>query len=213
MVNIYRTDRQRLESILESWAQFVKSRVRLVACGGTALTLLNLKESTKDIDFIVPVEDEYRKLIGVLQSIGYRQVTGYGWGHPQDNLIFDLYYGNRIFTTELIESPLLKGNSTKWGTFKKLEVYVLNPYDLIISKMFRGDATDVEDSLALIKSGPVPVNLEKLFRRYKETAAYEVQEEKVIKNFGFLVDTLKENAVDVTAIEREYHQWRQKRRI
>ncbi len=213
MVNIYRTDRQRLESILESWAQFVKSRVRLVACGGTALTLLNLKESTKDIDFIVPVEDEYRKLISVLQSIGYRQVTGYGWGHPQDNLIFDLYYGNRIFTTELIESPLLRGNSTKWRIFKKLEIYILNPYDLIISKMFRGDATDIEDSVVLIKSGPVPVNLDKLFRRYKETAAYEVQEEKVIKNFGFLVDALKENAVDVTAIEREYHQWRQKRRI
>ncbi len=213
MANIYRTDRQRLESILESWTQFVKSRVRLVACGGTALTLHNLKESTKDIDFIVPVEGEYRKLIGVLQSIGYRQVTGYGWGHPQDNLIFDLYCGHRIYTTELIESPLLKGNSARWKVFKKLEIYILNSYDLIISKMFRGDATDVEDSVVLIKSGPMPVNLEKLFRRYKETAAYEVQEEKVIKTFGFLVDALKENAVDVTAIEKDYHQWKQKRKI
>ena len=108
MINSYRTDRRRLEAILESWAEFTRSVIRLVACGGTALTLLDLKESTKDIDFMVPEEKEYKKLVGVLKSIGYEQVTGYGWMHPKDKLIFDLYSGNRIFTTELIESPLLK---------------------------------------------------------------------------------------------------------
>lgn len=211
MVNSYRTDRKRLESILNTWPEFIKKQVRLVACGGTALTLLGIKESTKDVDFMVPEEDEYKDLIMGLTLIGYKQVTGYGWRSPSDNLVFDFYCGKSIFTTELLESPLDKGNSTKWKFFKNIEIFILNPYDLIISKMFRGDAVDVEDSLALIQSAPESVNLEKLLKRYQDTATYGINEEKLIKNFGYLMVGLKESSLDIKRIEEDFHQWKQKR--
>ena len=43
------------------------------------MTLLGVKPSTKDVDFMVPDQAEYKYLIGRLQQVGYNQVTGNGW--------------------------------------------------------------------------------------------------------------------------------------
>ena len=61
--NLYRIDSAELLDTLDNWESLMNFRVHLIACGGTALTLLNIKLSTKDIDFIVPVTNEYDKLI------------------------------------------------------------------------------------------------------------------------------------------------------
>ncbi|MEK6681720.1 MAG: hypothetical protein AABY79_07115 [Nitrospirota bacterium] len=45
----YRIDKERLLDIISAWDSFLKRRVHLIACGGTALTLLGIKASTKDI--------------------------------------------------------------------------------------------------------------------------------------------------------------------
>ena len=50
----YRIDKQGLWDILEAWDPYLPRKIRVVACGGTALTLQDLKESTKDVDFLVP---------------------------------------------------------------------------------------------------------------------------------------------------------------
>lgn len=55
----YRIDKQGLFDTLSAWDGFLKRKIHLIACGGTALTLLNIKESTKDIDLIVPNKGEY----------------------------------------------------------------------------------------------------------------------------------------------------------
>jgi len=49
-----RANKELLLARLADWDSFLKKRVRLIACGGTALTLLNIKPSTEDIDLIVP---------------------------------------------------------------------------------------------------------------------------------------------------------------
>ena len=80
--------------------------MNLIGCGGTALTLLEIKESTKDIDMIVPVQNEYERLMKFLQSIGYQE-KGNGLAHPDDpNFLYQFWNGNRVFTTELLDSPL-----------------------------------------------------------------------------------------------------------
>jgi len=53
----YRIDKEGLFAKLGDWNAFLKRKVRLVACGGTALTLLGIKPSTKDIDLMVPDEE------------------------------------------------------------------------------------------------------------------------------------------------------------
>ena len=98
----YRIDTENLLKTLSIWNSYLQKKVHLIACGGTALTLLAIKESTKDIDLIVPEESEYIYLVKILKELGYKQITQYGW-KKDDGFIFDLYPGNNIYTTGLLE--------------------------------------------------------------------------------------------------------------
>jgi hypothetical protein len=51
----YRLTGDKLLETLENWDALLNFPVHLIGCGGTALTLLGIKESTKDIDLIVPI--------------------------------------------------------------------------------------------------------------------------------------------------------------
>lgn len=189
MIN-YRLDKQGLWDILELWDPFLPRPVRVVACGGTALTLQDLKDSTKDADFLVPDDDEYKALLSTLKKLRYRPASGSGWA-KDDGFIFDLFRGKAVFQTELLESPLDEGNHIPIKSFKKLSVSALNDFDLIISKMSRGTDVDVDDCVRLIK-GRKKFDLEKLKQRYKETALYELNTDKMMKNIESLLRALKE---------------------
>ncbi len=54
----YRLNKQTLADVLGQWNTFLRRKVHLIACGGTALTLMDVKLSTKDVDFMVPIETE-----------------------------------------------------------------------------------------------------------------------------------------------------------
>ena len=187
----YRQGKSELISTLEEWDKRIpgRTKIRLIACGGTALTLLGYKESTKDVDFIVPVEKEYDVLIQFLKDAGYKQESGSGWTHPTQKVIYDLFKGKRVFTTELLDSPLEKGGSRKILELKKIYLGVLNPIDWIITKMFRGTSVDREDCIALAKHEAI--DLKKLEKRFKETASYDVSEERVLKNLELILSDMK----------------------
>lgn len=186
----YRLSKQDLWDILELWDPFLPRPVRVVACGGTALTLQDLKESTKDVDFLVPDQNEYKALLSTIQKLNYRQMTEHGWA-KDDGFIFDLFKGKVVFQTELLDSPLDEGMHIPIKAFKKLSVSALNDHDLIISKMFRGEEIDIEDCQRLI-GGRKEFDLEKLKERYKETAQYDLQPEKKMRNLEDLLNALKE---------------------
>lgn len=177
----YRIDKQNLLDTLAVWNGFLKRKVNLVACGGTAMTLLGIKSSTKDIDFLVPEEKEYDYLLKILKEIGYKPVTGYGWAKDK-GFIFDLFKGNRVFTTELLDSPLAKDKNIEMSQLSYIYLGVLNYYDLIISKLFRGDTVDFDDCLLLLKTKKKEISIKKLIDRFKETASYDTSEDKVNKN-------------------------------
>jgi hypothetical protein len=50
-------DKSRLLDFLETLDNEMTERITIVAVGGTAMTILNLKTSTIDIDFTVPSSD------------------------------------------------------------------------------------------------------------------------------------------------------------
>lgn len=187
----YRIGAKELKETLKAWDQTLPGRgkIHLIACGGTALTLLGHKESTKDVDFLVPEKKEYIRLTQFLKQAGYAQITSYGWKRPEESIIFDLYAGNRVYSTELFDSPLKKGGNKKIQEWDKIYLGTLNGYDLIISKMFRGDEIDIEDSLLLLQNEKM--DLEKLKKRFKETAQYEVNEEKMLGNLDRLLARMK----------------------
>jgi hypothetical protein len=186
----YRIDNIRLLEHLGTWNGFLKRPVRLIACGGTAMTLLGVKHSTKDIDLLVPELKEYDYLIKTLEQLGYKSVTGSGWARD-NTFVFDIFRGKRIHTTELLESPLDKGNHILIKEFSYISLGVLNYYDIIISKLFRGSSVDVDDCWALIKAMGKEIDLNRLKKRFRETALYDTSEDKVNKNLDYFFDKLK----------------------
>ena len=177
---------------LTAWDELIPGRgpIHLLACGGTALTLLGYKESTKDVDFLVPHRKEYERLVRFLKAAGYAQATGFGWKRPEEAIIYDLYPGKAVYSTELLTSPLTKDGHRKIRRWKKIYLGVLNPVDLIITKMFRGSQADIDDCLVLL--GREKIDLKKLGKRFKETAKYDVSEGRVLKNYEVLLRRFEE---------------------
>ena len=192
----YRTGARELETTLKAWDALMPGRgnINLVACGGTALTLLGYKESTKDVDFLVPQPGEHKLLLDFLKKAGYRRTTQYGWQRAGETVLFDLYPGKKVYTTELLTSPLAKGGSRLWKEWKKISVRILNPSDLIISKMFRGTEVDIQDSLLLLEKEKL--DLGALTKRYWETAQYEISEARVLRNWAILMKRLEKDKHD-----------------
>ena len=81
----HRLDKTTLLDTLSIWNRYLKRKVRIIACGGTALTLLDIKESTKDVDFLIPETKEYTYLVKTIIELGYERITGTGWQKTKDS--------------------------------------------------------------------------------------------------------------------------------
>ena len=186
----YRLSANDLLDTLDNWNSLMNFRVHLIACGGTALTLLKIKDSTRDIDFTVPMHKEYDRLMKFLGDLGYEEKGG-GLAHDDDpNFIYQFWCGNKVFTTDLLDSPLEPDKHIAIKRWSHIYLAALNLTDLIITKMFRGTSVDRDDCIAAFATGKV--NAEKLLERYSKTARYDLNPEKMMKNFVYLAEGLRE---------------------
>lgn len=160
------------------------------------MTLLGIKASTKDIDLIVPDIAEYNYLLSNLRQLGYISVTGWGWARKGDGFVFDLFRGERVHTTELIESPLDKNNHILLKEFSRIYLGILNYYDIIITKLFRASTIDIEDCLSLIKAKKEEIDLSILTERFKKTASFDISEDKVTSNLEYFLRLLKKKGIN-----------------
>jgi hypothetical protein len=126
--------------------------------------------------------------------LGYKPASGWGWERG-DGFIFDLFRGKSVHTTELLESPLEKGNHILVKEFDRIYLGVLNYYDLIISKLFRATAIDIDDCLALARDKKKDMDFQRLKKRFRETASFDVSEDKVNKNFEHFLNILKKEGL------------------
>jgi len=188
-----RLSKQQLLDILEGWNHFLRRKVHLVACGGTAMTLQNVKASTRDVDFMVPDADEYRYLIKRIESLGYRQITQSGWERPGEPFRFDLFSGNRIHTTELFLSPLEQGRNTRFTEFSRIYIGILNDYDLIVSKLMRGTQVDYDDCLMLARAHRDQLDIGHLIEHYRDMVSYDVSERRIAPHIDRFIELLREN--------------------
>ena len=188
--NKYRLTGDDLMLTLENWDSLINFNTQLIACGGTAMTLLNIKESTKDIDFVVPVENEYKRLMKFLNQIGYHDAGG-GLQHPDDpNFIYQFWSGNQIFTTELLDPILDQGKHIVVKEWRHIYLGAINLMDLIITKMFRGTSVDISDCIAVFMTGEI--DAEQLLARYRKAVQYDLNPDKVMKNFIYFIEKLFE---------------------
>ncbi|MHC4457523.1 MAG: DUF6036 family nucleotidyltransferase [Planctomycetota bacterium] len=191
----YRLNKNWLLDNLGEWNRFLKRKVHLIACGGTAMTLIGVKPSTKDIDFMVPREREHDYLVKQLMALGYKQVTGSGWKRDRENFQFDIFCGNRIHTTELLDSPLEEGRHSLLLEFSHLYIGVLNDYDLISSKLMRGTRVDFEDCLGLAEYHRAQIDIQKLIHHFRELISYDVAEDRLRPNLDHFLELLREKGL------------------
>lgn len=177
------------------WNRFLKRKVHLIACGGTAMTLLGVKPSTKDVDFMTPNVKEYDYLMKQLQALGYKPSTGSGWQRENEIFVFDIFSGNHIHTTELLNSPLEKGRNSVLEVYSHLYIGILNDYDLICSKLMRGTAVDFEDCLLLFNAHRNEIDIKKLVGHFKELILYDVSEARLRPNIDIFLDQLGERGL------------------
>ncbi len=186
----YRLTSDDLWETLELWDSLMAFRVKLIACGGTAMTLTGLKDSTKDIDFIVPIESQHDRLIKFLREIGYEDGGG-GLKHQDDpNFIYQFWRGNCVFTTELLDSVLTEGNHSFINKWSHIYLGAINFLDLITTKMFRGTSVDMEDCISVFNTGKVDADL--LLERFANTALYDLNPHRVMQNFYSFAEKLFE---------------------
>jgi len=191
----YRLDKDRLLDIMGEWNRFLKRKVHLIACGGTAMTLIGVKPSTKDVDFIAPEVREHDYLTKQLKMLGYKQATGSGWKRQGEGFQFDIYRGNRIHTTDLQNSPLEEGRHSILMEFSHLYIGILNDYDLISSKLMRGTRVDFEDCLSLVEARREEIDIEKLIHHFHEMVNYDVGEYRLKPNIDHFLVLLREKGL------------------
>lgn len=128
----------------------LKEPITLIAVGGTAMTLLGIKDTTKDVDFCIETKENYDVARAIIEKSG-------------GNIRVDLFRDGYIFSVQLPEDYARLARPFK-ANFRNVKLKTLHPIDLIISKTDRLNERDVEDIEVLIKS----VGKAKLQQRYKQ---------------------------------------------
>ncbi len=145
-------DKTRLLEFLETVDRELRRRITLVAAGGTAMTLLDLKPSTVDIDFTAPSKDA-SELQKILQSTPH----GFKVDCWEDGAVF-----SQILPADYVEK------SIQIAKFKHIELRTLNPVDIVVTKIGRLDERDKQDIEVCIRKF-------KLTRNQIEKRASQVQ--------------------------------------
>ncbi len=66
------------------------------------MTLLKIKESTKDVDFMIPNNSEWNYLIKILGELNYRPARGIGLKREDESYVF-----STVSTNSIEDSPCL----------------------------------------------------------------------------------------------------------
>jgi len=150
--------------------------LELFAIGGTAMVLEGIKEATKDIDFLTT--ESYDKIKRIFSLAGLKEESSNKacniW--RLNDIRIDIFYEGFIFGVPFPDD--WKNLSKKIKEVGKIKLYLLNWYDIIITKISRSEARDIEDILAIIKNQKLDIKF--LKKRY-----YSLAETALISDFDY----------------------------
>lgn len=174
-----------LRTLLRYIDMHITSNVVLVSIGGTALTLLDNKDFSYDLDFIIATAENSEEFNDVYERgvVELKLVQG---EHPPYTA-FDMGLLN-------IKDYLAKSDLVKNQGYKHITLYTMNILDIILSKYFRCLGKDKEDiQLVLQKQG---ISRHALYVRYLELlrqqdpdirAPFTQKFDELIRDFGHLL--------------------------
>ena len=162
--NTKETKAKELYELLESISKYIERKINMYSLGGTALTILGIKPSTLDIDIDIESQKDYKYICEIFERIGFKKIGSIRW-QAQEGLFFDLFRGSNILGTDLLRDYTNKSKFIK--SFGNIELYTLSLYDIIITKLARGDPRDFIDIKMIFVTQEI--SLTNLVKRYKET--------------------------------------------
>jgi len=150
--------------------------LELFAIGGTAMVLKRIKESTKDIDFLT--SEPYERIKSLFELAGLKEESSgkacNTW--RLKDLRIDIFYDSFILGINFPED--WKRLSEKIKEIGGVKLFILNWYDLIITKIARAEKRDIEDIISIIKSQNLDFDF--LKERY-----YSIAETSLISDFDY----------------------------
>jgi len=129
-------NKQVLLDFLDELDKELEREITVVAVGGTAMTLHNSKASTIDVDFTIPADSfsEFRRVLDMVPH-GFK---------------VDTWNNGLVFSQDLPDDYLEKSKFVR-TKMKKMKLKILDPLDIIVTKIGRLNERDKEDIATCIK--------------------------------------------------------------
>jgi hypothetical protein len=141
-------------------------KIVLIAVGGTAMTLLGLKPSTRDVDFCLDSRDrnDFEKVL-------------------DKRFIVDIFVDGYIFSEQLPTD--YADISKELVAMKNITLKALSPADIVITKAARLNARDEEDIRSIAKY----VDRKMLVKRFKQVVdTYAGNEDNFTYHFNLVLE-------------------------
>ena len=155
-------NKEKLLDLLRELDKNIHVPVKIILIGGSAVNYLDLKESTKDVDFFYDGMN-YEEMSEITDKVSkkYDNVRIDIW----DSKEMVLNKRGRIVTQKLPDDYISR--CTDIGeTYDNIQVKILNPVDIILTKIERLNSSDIDDIKHLV--GHFGIGKQELKERYQD---------------------------------------------
>jgi hypothetical protein len=163
----------------------VDRHLEVVAVGGSALSMLDLKAETKDIDImLLNCSDDVILEIAdkIMEKYPEKEVDIWA------NYKMAVHKDGRIFYQEF-PRDCCNTLPTEPVAFKNIELKLLNPLDILVSKIGRNSADDLSDMVSIVRRYAFKKEeVENRFNLYMQS--YGGSKSAVQSNFKYVIETL-----------------------
>lgn len=173
--NIKITTNRDLDNFLQLIAD-LDVDIEIFAIGGTAMVLKGIKESTKDIDFLTTAEPKKIRNLFLLAGLKEENRSQLCNTWYLNDIRVDIFYHEFILGFALPNDWRKLSEHIK--TIGKINLFILNWYDIIITKVARSERRDIEDCIAIIKHEKI--DFQKVKERY-----YTCAETSLIADYDY----------------------------
>lgn len=153
--------REYIENEFQELGNAIETDLRVYLIGGGAMSFLNLKDATKDIDVVVSNTTDLSSLVDTLKDRGYESVKELGTEYEnlgasavlenEDSCRFDIF--NRQVANKLVFSDGMKERAEVLMDSGNLTVEMTSPEDIFLFKSVAGRSTDIDDMNTLVQTG------------------------------------------------------------
>lgn len=164
-------DKTALLEFLEVINEDIAKKITLVAVGGTAMTLLDLKPSTMDIDFTIPSSDSHE-----FERALKNNPSGYKIGRWTDGCVFC-----QTLPRDYIEK------SIPIHQFSNILLKALHPVDIIVTKIGRLNQRDIQDIQTCIEKCKITSDQIKS-RALQVSPTYISKEEDYLYHLNWIIE-------------------------